>query len=1174
MPPASPDELSLAESTLVGTLCDEFEQALRAGETAELANVLGDPRLTDQRGFVASGLFRELLKLDVWYRISGGEQPACDDYCRRFEDYREIILRLRLLFPLHQSIAGYPLLRMLGSGGMADTFLTRAGATQRIVAIKLLRTAAVAGRDDRARFRRELRSGELSHANIVKVFDADEADGRSFLLLELVRGQTLDDIVRDRGRLDVAQACELSRQAAAGLECAHAAGVIHRDVNPKNLMLDVTGTVKVIDFGLAKWLAEHPVDALTQAGLCLGTPGFMAPEQVLANGSVDVRSDVFGLGATLYFLLTGQRAIGGSKWNEFRDAMAEFKIRPLSELHPDIPSGLNDAIESMLARDPGQRMASMQAVQAALSPYCTECDLHSLLSEDFIATLDDVVEELSAAPATGKAPPPAGFRVTAGRKRRFWFALAAAVVLTASAALWWSHTRSPDPQQARPASPSPMDSVPTAPADEWGLTTPDSLFRMAVTPTAPLDAYLLTPRRILSEVTAVEFSPDGSQIAMGTKDGDFRLWTADHPGELRAMARHRGGVTAVRWNGNGSLLASASSDGTIHVFNDRGNRIISIDHETGIADIAWNPGADTLASIDREGSACLWDLNGRNLLRFKAERNYGSRILWIADGTGLITSGGENCVHFWGSSGKSTGQTEESPFGTHWLCQTPQRFLLSRADDPAGIGVWNPHRSRWSKLLLEKMAQTSAALSRDGMQLAYPCFDGTITVGTLERTDQDELNFVNAVNVPSTENAVCAWHPSNARLASAWRALAIWDLSRPNGAELAVEIKHHGPGAVRRVQSQPGGTSFAVCGDDGLFQIREFGGKLVAELSGRYNILEIAWSPDGTILASGSAQGVIRFHSPSGTEIAAFADDTSATVALAWHPSGTWLASNGNEKIRCHHPARGAGPVIASGGITISLCWSTDGGFLISGMARTAAVQAWDTAQEFHDFRSPPDNLPGSLRGHAMVLAVHPSQPLLAAGATYGTLILWRFSDGSWKPLKGERDGQLAIHEGSLQRAAWSANGQRLATGDNVGVVALWTTRGSFVGELRTRSPITALRWSPDDRWLAVGDAAGTLWVYDFERDHGFHWTGSLGRVESLDWSSDGRQLLVAAQAGALLRIDMVAQAMTSVLLFGGAGRFAELGAQGEFADGDREFLDEFRVNEPAPLPVRERPAQ
>ena len=265
------------------------------------------------------------------------------------------------------SVAGgrYRLERPLGHGGMASVYLGRDTELDRPVAVKLLAENAAGDDGLRRRFVREARlAARLSHPNVVSVFDAGEDDGRPYLVMEHVEGPTLAEVLARRGRLPPEEVRGLGLQAARGLAHAHAAGLVHRDVKPQNLLLRKDGTLKIADFGIAR-AAEGT--SLTQAGTVLGTAAYLAPEQALGQ-EVGPSADVYSLGAVLYELLTGRPPYEFDSLADLADKQRRHAITPVRELAPEVPSDFEGFVMRCLARNPAYRPANLEGELAPGEP--------------------------------------------------------------------------------------------------------------------------------------------------------------------------------------------------------------------------------------------------------------------------------------------------------------------------------------------------------------------------------------------------------------------------------------------------------------------------------------------------------------------------------------------------------------------------------------------------------------------------------------------------------------------------------------------------------------------------------------------------------------------------------------------------------------------------------------
>lgn len=299
----------------------------------------------------------------------------------------------------------YRILKKLGQGGMGAVYQALHTRLKRAVAIKVLATHRLGDPTALARFQREIEAvGRLDHPHLVAAHDANEDQGIHYLVTEYIEGLDLAQLVQRCGPLPVPEACALICQAAVGLHYAHGQGLIHRDIKPSNLMLTLehatltatptassqtantpTALVKILDLGLAL-LHEDSTDApeLTSVERVMGTLDYMAPEQATDSHHVDVRADVYALGATLFKLLTGQAPLASrghdTQWKKLL-ALAGAEVPPIKTVRDDLPSGLAAVVDRMLARDRERRYATALQVAEALRPFTRGADLTALFKE-------------------------------------------------------------------------------------------------------------------------------------------------------------------------------------------------------------------------------------------------------------------------------------------------------------------------------------------------------------------------------------------------------------------------------------------------------------------------------------------------------------------------------------------------------------------------------------------------------------------------------------------------------------------------------------------------------------------------------------------------------------------------------------------------------------------------
>ncbi len=267
----------------------------------------------------------------------------------------------------------YKLLDHLGQGGMGNVYLCEHKVMRRLVAIKVLPHDQAKDPAALERFHREARAAAaLDHPNIVRAHDVDHDGRHHFLVMEYVEGSCLQDIVKQKGPMDVTRAAHYVRQAALGLHHAHLAGLVHRDIKPGNLLLDRQGIVKVLDMGLARFFRDH-ADTLTQQQdekAILGTADYLAPEQAIDSHAVDIRADVYSLGATFYYLLAGRPPFGEGKTVAQKLLLHQMKEPPpVRELRPEVPEGLAAVVATMMAKAPEDRYQTPADVYEALAEW-------------------------------------------------------------------------------------------------------------------------------------------------------------------------------------------------------------------------------------------------------------------------------------------------------------------------------------------------------------------------------------------------------------------------------------------------------------------------------------------------------------------------------------------------------------------------------------------------------------------------------------------------------------------------------------------------------------------------------------------------------------------------------------------------------------------------------------
>jgi serine/threonine protein kinase/tetratricopeptide (TPR) repeat protein len=263
------------------------------------------------------------------------------------------------LQPGHVLGGRYEILELLGQGGMGAVYKARDREVDRLVALKVIRPELAGHPDVLRRFKQELiLARQVTHKNVIRIFDLGEAEGAKFISMEYIDGRDLKSIRAERAKLQPEEAGEIIEQVCRALDAAHAEGVIHRDLKPKNIMVDKHGRVVVMDFGIAR---SREMPGLTQTGVVVGTPEYMSPEQAKGE-EIDSRSDLFSLGIILYELLTGKSPYEATSSVAALLKRTQERAVPPVKLDPAIPKFMNDIVVRCLEIDPQRRYASAQEI--------------------------------------------------------------------------------------------------------------------------------------------------------------------------------------------------------------------------------------------------------------------------------------------------------------------------------------------------------------------------------------------------------------------------------------------------------------------------------------------------------------------------------------------------------------------------------------------------------------------------------------------------------------------------------------------------------------------------------------------------------------------------------------------------------------------------------------------
>jgi WD40 repeat protein len=561
----------------------------------------------------------------------------------------------------------YRVVRLLGEGGMGAVYEAEHRVMQRRVALKVINRAYTPNASAVERFRREVRAAaRLSHPNIVTTYDAEDAGEMHFLVMEYVEGVSLGRLVKERGPLPMAEACAYVRQAALGLQHAHERGMVHRDVKPDNLICCADGTVKVLDFGLAVLTAERR-GGLTDTNLVIGTPDYMAPEQAEDPRAADIRADVYSLGCTLYYLLTGNVPYPAATPMLKILAHRERPLPPIRQVRPEVPAGLGHLLARMLAKKSEDRCATTREVAVALEPF----------------TKPRRPDRGDTIPV-----PVVGESLRRPRSRLLLAALAALLfvgVAIAGAVVYRIQTdkgelvittESDDVEVVIKQGGKLVQIIDTKTDKKITLALRSGTYELELKG-APeglkLDidkATLTRGQTVLAKIERVAkvgeirhfgaenhrmirlaLSPDGQRLLTASADGTARYWDIASGKEIHRLPHESGQVYAAAISPDGAKLLTAGEDALIHVWDAAtGKALKQLKGHTGVvAGVAVSPDGRMVVSAGQwELTLRLWNLDNGELMGTLEGHSDGLQgVAFSPDGKRIASWGFDKTVRLW-----------------------------------------------------------------------------------------------------------------------------------------------------------------------------------------------------------------------------------------------------------------------------------------------------------------------------------------------------------------------------------------------------------------------------------------------------------------------------------------------------------------------------------------------
>ncbi len=1002
----------------------------------------------------------------------------------------------------------YQALRPHARGGLGEVLVARDQELNREVALKQIQDRFADDASSRQRFVLEAEiTGGLEHPGIVPVYGLGAyADGRPYYAMRFIRGQSLQEAAeafhraeqprRDPGERTLELRKLLDRLIAVcnAIEYAHARGVVHRDLKPGNIMLGKFGETLVVDWGLAKLLDQKENETVeqiderplapsslagtmpTQMGAAVGTPQYMSPEQ--AAGRLDLvgaASDVYSLGATLYYLLTGAPPFEAADLGALLQQVQRGEFRPPRQLNHSLPVELDAICRKAMALKPEDRYPSALALADDLE--------HWLADEPVSAYPESAVRRLGRW----------------ARRHRAWTLSGAAALLlisvvSATAAVWIDHERRRADENARLEAIARGEEAEQRKLAEQQARVANAL-RLAA---QSREALSQSPQRsLLLAVAAVEISqraeepsrpeahqmlrdalgqvggrplvghqaalwkvavsPDGRWLATGSGDQTARLWDLADADVKPRVLNHEGAVWAAAFSPDADWLATAGDDRVVRLWNlSDGQRssqaMVLAGHSAVINSLAFSRDGRWLATASSDQTARLWDLKARQPAgAAKVLAGHESDVNVVAfseDGRWLATAGDDHTARLWDLSADDPSQTSHVLRGhtgaiLALAISADSHWLLTAGEDKTAR-VWNLAESAKLAAVLRghEEAINAVAIAADSRTVATGSWDETVRVWDIGLDDPSQAVRVGRGH---EEGVYCiALSPDGRWLASGSNdhTVRVWNLQNEQLGSDAVVLRGH-EAEIRSLAITPDSRRVISAAGDTAARVWQLGKPDIAApllLDGHARaVLTSAISRDSRWLATGSADKTARLWKltdEGAAEAAVLAGHEGGVWSVAFSPNGRWLATGSYDQTarlwRLTNDDPGASSIVLAGhsGPILMVAFSADDHWLATASADKTA-RLWNLRDQN------PSASPIVLSGHADEItkaAFSPDHRWLITAGKDATARCWDLQSKN----PAEHSIELRGHEGEISALAVSPDSRWCVTGGADGSVRVW----------------------------------------------------------------------------------------------------------------------------------------